>query len=102
MNMINSKVRFAVCSETGRVFCYLTGRYHAATGFLESADGKWDLAKVKSLILADQNIQSALVAGPTPDKVEVANKDFEEVAGKESEPAPENPVPSGEIPRIPV
>jgi hypothetical protein len=78
MSLVNSKVRFAVDEEDGRVFCYLTGRYFLPTGILTAPDGVWDLAKVKAAILAGDFIDGARIApAVSPDAVAKANADFE-------------------------
>jgi hypothetical protein len=76
MSLINSKVRFAYDAETDRIFDYLTGRYAPVVGKLKSADGVWDLAKLKVAIVKGDAIESALLRDEPVDKVAVANQDF--------------------------
>ena len=65
----------ALDTLSGKIFCYLTSRYHEATGTLKSADGEWDLEHVKESLAAGQPIELARL-GAT-DKVEVSRADFD-------------------------
>lgn len=83
--MKNSLPRFGLHAD-GRLHDYLTGRTVSAPSTIEDKYGRWDLAKVKALIEADQHIESAFVsheqaqalqgAADLLDKVRKSDADF--------------------------
>ena len=79
MSLTNSQPRFAVESDTGTVFCYLTNRHYPPEGEQKLPDGTWDMAKVAELVKAGKPIQPALMNGTVfadGDKVSKADEDF--------------------------
>lgn len=65
MNLLNSKTRFAVEPDTGRLYDYGHGQAIDAKGMLDEGDGGfWDLAHVKALIEAGLHIDAAHYQDP--------------------------------------
>jgi hypothetical protein len=83
MSLTNAQPRFAVETESGTVFCYLTSAHYPPEGEVELPDGTWDMALVKAAILAGTSVTPALVKAQVnkdpvdnTDKVKKADDDF--------------------------
>lgn len=72
--MKNPQPRFAYDEEQDWIFDYVTSKSLPCEGIVELPDGKWDLAKVKELILAGKSIETAYLGAAN--NVEQAGADF--------------------------
>ena len=83
MTIVNARARFGL--EDGRIFDYATSKSFEAVGYLDTSDGRWDLAQLADCLRHGWFIEAALSKLPVKtleevlgedDKVAQANRDF--------------------------
>lgn len=97
MGLINPKPRFGYETESGLMYDYVAQR-DVPLGIYSTADGVWDLDKVKALILGGQTVEDGRIGPPEVVKTPPGTPSRPPVPGPGLVAAPSSTPPAGAAP----